>query len=115
MDVCLQRRQEFRLKHHGLEIEPLEGIALDYLHDRRREEFANIAEPAGDARRGSAEPSSAAGPAPRAAITAVIERRERAIDALVALRESARVVTPEHQAPAAAALILRCCGVRHGS
>src|SRR5215813_9443266 len=78
MNIRLQRRQKFRLEHHGLEIEPLERVALDHLHHRRRKEFTDIAEPARHARCGGTEPSSAAGPSAGPATTPLVERRERA-------------------------------------
>ena len=101
MNVGLQRREKFRLQHHGLEVQPLEGIALDHLHHGGRKELADVAEPAGDARGRAAE---AALPGFALALGLVIEGAERAIHAQIALRESLLVVAAERQPPTAAPL-----------
>src|SRR6516165_5467733 len=63
MNISLQRRKKFRLQHQRLQIQPLECIFLDDLHDRSREEFANVSKPFCDPRRRRAESASALLPA----------------------------------------------------
>src|ERR1051326_1086417 len=59
MDICLQCREEFRLEHQGLQVQSLESIFLDNLHNGSREELADIAEPLFYAARRRAKSTSA--------------------------------------------------------
>ena len=84
MDVGLDRPQQLGFEEQLPQVEPLDGVTLEDLHDRRREVAADVAEPADDARLRPAEP---AGPLPaaraerrRSALALVVERAERRID-----------------------------------
>ena len=114
MHVRLQRRQEFRLEQHLLQAEALEGVLLDHLHDRRREELADVAEPARDARRRCAEAA--------AALAAALRRppRHRARPERRSRRRSRSRQARRHRrrrAPAASGVSARLCVMlpRHSS
>ncbi len=106
MHVGVQRRQEFRLQHHGLETQSLERIALDHLHHVGGKELPDITQPAGDAWRRAAEPAPARITLLLVART-VVERAERTIHAQIALGKALVVIAAERQSPTAAALGLR--------
>lgn len=98
MNVGLAGRQEFRLEQHLFQAEPLEGVLLDHLHDGRRKELADIAEPTGDPWRRGAVPDTSA--RLLALPLAVIEARQRCIETLISLGKAGRIVAAERQPPA---------------
>ena len=56
-DVGLDSSQHLRFEQELTQIEPFDGVALQHLYDGRGEIPTDVAEPAGHAGRGSAEPA----------------------------------------------------------
>ena len=110
VEVGFQLVEQLRLEQQLVQVEALDGVALQHLHDRRREVAADVAEPAGDGRRRPGQAAGAAG-APARGRGLVVERAERDVDALVvaAQVDAGAVGGPaaEHEPPAAQALLLR--------
>ena len=95
--IGLEACQEFRLQEHALQPQPLKCVFLDDLHHRRREELADIAEPARDARRRTAQPAALLA----AFVPAAVERGQRGVDALVAFGQSAILLVGAKRQPPA--------------
>ena len=94
--VGLDGLQHLGLQQHLAQAEPLDGVALHHLHDLRREVRADVAQPAGDVRRGGAQA--------RAALAlAAVERAKRAVDPRVVAPQPDPVPSAsaaQHQPPA---------------
>ena len=109
MQIGLELVEQLRFEQQLVQVEALDGVALQDLHDRCREVAADVAEPAGDGRRRLGQPAGAAR-APAAWRGLVVERAERDVDALVvAAQVDARAVggtAAQHEPPAAEALLL---------
>ena len=58
MEVGLELVQQLRLEQQPAQVEPVDGVALEHLHDRTREVPTDVAEPPGNRRRrlGQARP-----------------------------------------------------------
>src|SRR4051812_49331455 len=51
VNIGFEGGEELRFEHERLQVQPLEGILLDDLHNRGGKKFADVAQPARDARR----------------------------------------------------------------
>ena len=92
VQVGLQLVEQLRLEQQLVQVEALDGVALQHLHDRRREVAPDVAEPAGHGRRRPGQPAGATGAA-AARRRLVVERAEGDVDALVvAAQVDARAV-----------------------
>ena len=78
VDVGLHGRQQLRFEQQAPQLQPLDRVPLDDLHDRRGEEAPDVAEPAGHTGRGRAESATATGrPGPAMAVSPVVGRAGR--------------------------------------
>ena len=77
VEVGLQLAQQLRLEQQLVQVEALDGVALQHLHDRRREVPADVAQPAGDRRRRAGQPARPARCPGRAATSGRRARRGR--------------------------------------
>jgi hypothetical protein len=109
MDVGLEGLEKFRLEQQRLQVEPVEGVALDDLDDRRREELPDLAEPARDFRRRGAESAALVLFRRRR-----VEHRQRQIEPAVSLRQAVVGLAAEREAPAAPAFV-RFGGLAHAA
>src|SRR5262249_26518521 len=99
VNIRFQGRKKVGFEHKSLQIQPLEGIFLDNLYDRSREELANVAKPFCDARRGGAETTLTLFRA------GVVQRRERGVQAAVRFGQSIMfVIDAQGELPASPAL-----------
>ena len=82
VQVGLDGAQHLRFQQQLAQVEPVDRVALQHLHHRRREVAADVAEPAGHRRRRGPEP---AGPAAAAALArpGVVDRGQGGVDARV--------------------------------
>ena len=67
VQVGLQLVEQLGLEQELVQVEALDRVALEDLHDRCREVAPDVAEPAGDPRRRPGEPAGAARATPRGA------------------------------------------------
>ena len=121
VQIRLELAEQLRFEQQLAEVEPLDGVALEDLDDGRREVTADVAQPPGHRRRGSAE---SGGPARASAgrDRAVVERTEGLVDALVVAGQANRrpigVTAAEDEPPPTQPLRLEtrrsraCCGRR---
>ena len=77
VQVGLQLVEQLRLEQQLAEVEALDGVALQHLHDRRREVAADVAEPAGDRRRRAGQAAGAPAAATARRLAVVRARRAR--------------------------------------
>jgi len=103
MNVRLDRREHLGFEQHPAQIQTFERILLHHAHYRRRKIFADVAEPARDARRGASQTALAVG---------VVKRGERPIHRQIGASQVASravvLIAAQNQPPAAQAFVYSC-------
>ena len=88
VDVGFEAVEQLRFEQQLAQVEPLDGVALEDLHDRRREVAADVAEPAHDRRLRAAEPAGSSGAPPRSVGPALGSSRSYSAPSAASMRRS---------------------------